>query len=175
MTENNQSLDTQRCQALAQAMEDMHLSPSPSAAFNDDAMVWEITLIPGVVAELLLQRTSYDDHQLTLVTTNACAHDAARWRDLDTFADVMGSLAAPNRLIRLEEELGLHLSGRALGADALVNLLVEMVALQRYALVTVFDPWVALSRGECDGETAAIQVHLAIEKSHSAHGLPGEF
>jgi hypothetical protein len=162
------SPNTERCLALVQALEDMQLDAQAQAPLNDDAMVWDIALIPGVVSQLMLQRTSYDDHLLTLVTASACAHEAERWDDLDAFAEVMGALAAPTRLIRLETELGLHLAGRALGAQALVELLVELVALQRYALVTVFDAWVALARGECDVDSAALRTHQAIEKGRAS-------
>jgi hypothetical protein len=71
-------------------------------------------------------------------------------------------------LIRLDEELGLHLAGRAVGAELLVDLLVELVALQRYALTTVFDVWVALARGECDVEKAALLLNKAIENRREA-------
>lgn len=161
------------CQELVQALDDMQLEALPRAELNDDAMVWDISLIPGVVSQLMLQRTSHDDHSLTLVTASRCAHDTERWNDLDAFAEVMGTLVAPTRLIRLDEELGLHLAGRALGATMLVDLLVELVALQRYALVTVFDAWVALARGECDTDNAALRLHKAIENSRTSPQIQG--
>ncbi|WP_089957162.1 hypothetical protein [Limnohabitans sp. 2KL-3] len=164
---------TELCQALAQALDDMQLDAQPQAELNDDAMVWDVALIPGVRAQLMLQRTSYDDHALTLVTSSYCAHDAERWNDLDAFAEIMGALSAPTRLIRLDEELGMHLAGRAWGAALLVDLLVELVALQRYALVTTFDAWVALARGECDVDSAALRLNKAIENSRTSAQVQG--
>ena len=161
---------TQLCQALVQALDDMQLAAQARMDLNDDATVWDVAIIPGVQAQLMLQRTEHDDHSLTLVTASSCAHDVERWNDLDAFAEVMGVLAAPTRMVRLGEELGLHLAGRAKGAAMLVDLLVELVALQRYALVTAFDVWVALARGECDIDNAALRLNKAIENRRTAAG-----
>jgi len=151
------------------------LNPEAQSELADDACAWLIDLGYGLQAEFALQRTSWDDHQLTLVTAADCAHDPLHWPALDLFAQEMTDLAAPGRLVRYEAELGLAVQGRALGAPALAELGAELVFLQRRAVTWLLDPWVMLARGACNLDEASLRVGAAVaqqqRRSSSGEGV----
>jgi hypothetical protein len=157
---------------LVDALVQMGLKPS-TASFpahgsallgTSSAMQWNIEIAPDLIAELTLMRTSGEDHLLQVVTPTDCAHDAQRWADLDLFAREMGKAVRPVQLIRNGAELACFVQGRARGASGLVGLVPELLAMNRYALVTLFEPWVALARGEIDLDTAGLQAGAALAR-----------
>jgi hypothetical protein len=149
-------------QSLQAALLARQLAPQALAALNDDACAWTIDLGHGLQAELALQRTSWSDHQLTLVTATDSAHEPARWPELDLFAHEMDDLAAPCRLLRFETELGVSVQGRAEGASALGDLAAELVFLQRRTISLLLEPWVMLARGQCSIDEAGLRVGAAV-------------
>jgi hypothetical protein len=58
--------------------------------------------------------------------------------------------------LRIEAELSCFVQGRAKGFDGIVALIPELVAMLRYALITVYGPWLDLARGKIDLETAGM-------------------
>jgi hypothetical protein len=143
------------------------LNPQAQSELADDACAWLIDLGHGLQAEFALQRTSWDDHQLTLVTASDCAHDPQHWPALDLFAHQMTDLAAPGRLVRYEAELGLAVQGRALGAPALAELGAELVFLQRRAVTVLLEPWVMLARGACSLDEASLRVGATVSQQQT--------
>ena len=121
------------------------------------AMQWSIQIAPNLLAELTLIRTSGDDHLLNLVTATDCAHDQEYWSDVDLFAREMGKAVRPVQLIRNDAELACFVQGRAKGVDGLIGLIPELLAMNRYALVTLFDPWIELARGQVNLDTAGLK------------------
>jgi hypothetical protein len=116
------------------------------------------------LAELTLIRTSSDDHLLNLITATDSAHDEERWTDVDLFAREMGKAVLPVTLIRNEAELACFVQGRAKGVQGLIGLIPELLTMNRYALVTLFDPWVELARGQIDLDAAGLKAGAALAK-----------
>jgi len=128
------------------------------------AMQWTIEIAPNLLAELSLVRTSSNDHLLNLITASDSAHEESRWEELDLFARVMGKAVRPVQLIRNEAELACFIQGRAKGVEGLIGLIPELLTMNRYALVTLFDPWVELARGQIDLDTAGLKAGSNLAK-----------
>ena len=125
-------------------------------------MQWSIEIAPNLLAELTLIRTSGDDHLLNVVTASDSAHDAQRWADLDLFAREMCKAARPVQLIRNGGELACFVQGRARGPEGLIGLIPELLAMNRYALVALFEPWVELARGQIDLDAAGLKAGASL-------------
>lgn len=171
--------------ALHQALQVMALQPKRLQAQPDEAgtlpatqvaddtagAAWELTLAPGLVAELMFNPTSQGDALLTLSLATEAARDSARWLELDTFAQALALLARPVRLVRQQAELGCVVQARAEGQAALVELLPELVVLMRRSVALFLDPWVALARHEMDHERALLAVASQLERARSGQDL----
>lgn len=120
------------------------------------AMQWTVQIAPNLLAELVLMQTSGDGHLLNLVTASESAHDEQYWGDLDLYARVMSKAVRPVQLVRSESELACFVQGRAKGVDGLIALIPELLAMNRYALITVFEPWIDLARGQIDIDAAGL-------------------
>lgn len=128
-----------------------------------DARAWEVSLGPGLQAELMLTRTSDDDHLLSLVVAVDVANDPTRWHTLDAFGQTVSTLARPVRMLRRDSELGSMVQARAQHPDALAELLVELVVLTRRTTALILQPWVALARGDIDFDTAILRVAASVQ------------
>ena len=129
------------------------------------AMQWTIEIAPNLLGGLSLIRTSGDDHLLNLITATDSAHDEGRWADVDLFAREMGKAVRPVQLIRNDAELACFVQGRAKGVQGLIGLIPELLTMNRFALVTLLEPWVELARGQIDLDTAGLKAgsNLAIQ------------
>jgi hypothetical protein len=128
------------------------------------AMQWTIEIAPNLLAELTLIRTSGDDHLLNLITATDSAHVEERWTDVDLFAREMGKAVRPVQLIRNDAELACFVQGRAKGVDGIIALIPELLTMNRYALVTLFDPWIELARGQINLDAAGLKAGAALAK-----------
>jgi len=137
---------------------------SPPLLGSSAAMQWTIEIAPNLLAELSLVRTSGDDHLLNLITASDSAHEENRWEELDLFARVMGKAVRPVQLIRNDAELACFVQGRAKGVEGLIGLIPELLTMNRFALVTLFDPWVELARGQIDMDAAGLKAGAALAK-----------
>ncbi len=126
------------------------------------AMQWTIEIVPNLLAELNLMRTSDEDHFVNLVTASESAHDEQHWADIDLFAREMGKAVRPVQLIRHEAELACFVQGRAKGIEGLIGLIPELLTMNRFALVTLFEPWIDLARGQLNLETAGLKAGAAL-------------
>ena len=126
------------------------------------AMQWTIEIAPNLLAELTLIRTSGTDHFINLTTASDSAHDEQYWSDVDLFAREMGKAVRPVQLLRNEAELALFVQGRAKGVEGLTGLIPELLTMNRFALVTLFESWIALARGQIDLETAGLNAGAAL-------------
>lgn len=150
---------------LTQAFTKMGLKPVASSFSEAEspllgtsaAMQWTLEIAPNLFSELTLIRTSGDDHLLNLVTASDSAHDESRWADIDLFAREMGKAVRPVQLLRNQAELACFVQGRAKGVEGLIGLVPELLTMNRYALITVFDPWIELARGQIDIDTAGLK------------------
>jgi hypothetical protein len=141
------------------------IGPNDSSLLGTSAaMQWTLEIAPNLLAELTLIRTSSDDHLLNLITATDSAHDEERWTDVDLFAREMGKAVLPVTLIRNEAELACFVQGRAKGVQGLIGLIPELLTMNRYALVTLFDPWVELARGQIDLDAAGLKAGAALAK-----------
>jgi hypothetical protein len=127
-------------------------------------MQWSLEIAPNLLADLTLIRTSQDDHLLNLVLASESAHDETHWQALDLYAREMGKAVRPVSLLRIEAELSCFVQGRAKGFDGTVALIPELVAMLRYALITVYGPWLDLARGKIDLETAGMSAASEISR-----------
>ena len=155
---------------IFQALVQMGLKPT-AARFPENgsallgtsaAMQWSIEIAPNLLAELTLIRTSGEDHLLNVVTASDSAHDEPRWADVDLFAREMGKAVRPVQLIRNGAELACFVQGRARGVEGLLGLIPELLTMNRYALVTLFEPWLELARGQIDLDTAGLKAGAAL-------------
>jgi hypothetical protein len=128
------------------------------------AMQWTIEIAPNLLAELSLIRTSSDDHLLNLITASDSAHEENHWEVVDLFARVMGKAVRPVQLIRNEAELACFVQVRAKGVEGLIGLIPELLTMNRFALVTLFDPWIELARGQIDMDAAGLKAGAALAK-----------
>ena len=126
------------------------------------AMQWSLEIAPNLFAELNLMRTSGEDHLINLVTASESAHDEQYWSDVDLFAREMGKAVRPVQLIRNDAELACFVQGRAKGVEGLIAIMTELLAMNRFALITLFEPWIDLARGQVDLETAGLQAGAAL-------------
>jgi hypothetical protein len=126
------------------------------------AMQWTIEIAPNLLAELNLIRTSGEDHFINLITASESAHAEQHWPDVDLFAREMGKAVRPVQLLRNETELALFVQGRAKGVEGIIGLLPELLTMNRFALITLFDPWIELARGQVDLETAGLNAGSAL-------------
>jgi hypothetical protein len=74
----------------------------------------------------------------------------------------MGKAARPVQLIRNGAELACFVQGRARGVEGLLGLIPELLTMNRYALVTLFEPWLELARGQIDLDTAGLKAGAAL-------------
>lgn len=157
---------------INEALIEMGVKPMPVSIGSDDspllgtsaAMQWTLEIVPNLLAELTLIRTSSDDHLLNLITATESAHDEERWSDVDLFAREMGKAVRPVQLVRNEAELASFVQGRAKGVEGIIALIPELLTMNRYALVTLFDPWVELARGQIDLDAAGLKAGAALAK-----------
>jgi hypothetical protein len=157
---------------INEALIEMGVKPIPVSIGSDDssllgtsaAMQWTLEIAPNLLAELTLIRTSSDDHLLNLITATESAHNEERWSDVDLFAREMGKAVRPVQLVRNEVELACFVQGRAKGVDGIIGLISELLTMNRYALVTLFDPWIELARGQMDLDAAGLKAGAALAK-----------
>lgn len=128
------------------------------------AMQWTLEIAPNLLAELTLIRTSGDDHLLNLVTASDSAKKELRWPDVDLFAREMGKAVRPVQLMRNDTELACFVQGRAKGIEGLIGLIPELLTMNRYALVTLFEPWIELARGQIDLDAAGLKAGSNLAK-----------
>jgi hypothetical protein len=169
-----QQIPDQMVTQVTQALIQFGVKPLPAQSIEGQsnligtaaAMQWTLELAPGLLAELSMIRTSGDDHLLNLVTASETAHDTERWSDLDLYARVIGRAVNPLLLLRYEAELSCFVQGRAKGVEGLIALIPELLTMNRYALLTVFTPWLDLARGQIDLDEAGIRAAAAIVKQN---------
>ena len=128
------------------------------------AMQWTVEIAPNLLADLNLIRTSGADHFINLSTASDSAHDEKHWSDVDLFAREMQKAVCPVQLLRNDAELALFVQGRARGVEGLIGLIPELLTMNRFALVTLFESWIALARGQIDLETAGLNAGAALAK-----------
>lgn len=157
---------------ITEALVQMGLKPI-AATFPDGgspflgtsaAMQWTLEIAPSLLAELTLIRTSGDDHLLNLVTASDSAKEEQLWADVDLFAREMGKAVRPVQLLRNDAELACFVQGRAKSVEGLVRLIPELLTMNRYALVTLFEPWIDLARGQIDIDAAALKAGSNLAK-----------
>jgi len=76
----------------------------------------------------------------------------------------MGTAVRPVLLLRNEAELACFVQGRAKGIAGLIGLIPELITMNRYALVTLFEAWVELARGQIDIDAAGLKAAAAISQ-----------
>jgi hypothetical protein len=159
---------------ITQALVEYGVKPVPIRVNEDQssligtaaAMQWTLELVPNLLAELTLLRTSGDDHLINLALASETAQDEQRWDDLDFYARVIGQAVRPVLLLRTDAELSCFVQGRAKGVEGLMALIPELLTMNRYALLTVFPPWLELARGQVELEDAGIRAAAAIVKQN---------
>lgn len=157
---------------ITEALSQLNLSPvenigadgGSSLLGTSAAMQWTLEIAPSLFAELVLMQTSNGDHLLNFVTASESAHEEQCWSDLDLYARVMSKAVQPVRLLRSEAELACFVQGRAKGVEGLIALIPELLVMNRYALVTIFEPWVELARGQIDIDAAGLKAGANLAK-----------